>query len=195
MLAIFLERIISMLKLYSVSDEYIRYLRVENHITHVFDSKEEHRTHSRKYIGIVFSINNYNYFAPLSSPKVSDYIDDKIRSSNKSILRITKVDKGQEILLSTIKLLNMIPVPDSELLSYNPNEETDLKYKAIIKDEIRWIERNDKNILENSRMIYNLKFHESERRTTKNSKLLNAILPFKELEKLHDNWRVSGNNS
>ena len=125
----------------------------------------------------------------MSSPKVSDYIDGKIRSSNKSILRITKVDKGQEILLSTIKLLNMIPVPDSELLSYNPNEETDLKYKAIIKDEIRWIERNDKNILENSRMIYNLKIHESERRTTKNSKLLNAILPFKELEKLHDNWK------
>ncbi len=56
-------------------------------------------------------------------------------------------------------------------------------------NEIRWIERNDKNILENSRMIYNLKIHESERRTTKNSKLLNSILPFKKLEKLHDNWK------
>ncbi|WP_175494496.1 type III toxin-antitoxin system ToxN/AbiQ family toxin [Oribacterium sp. WCC10] len=181
-----------MLKLYSVSDEYIHYLRVENHVTHVFDSKEGHRTHKRKYIGIVISINTYNYFAPLSSPKASDYIDGKIRSSNTSILRITKIDKGQEILLSTIKLLNMIPVPDSELLSYNPDEETDLKYKSIIKDEIRWIERNDVNILNNSRIIYNLKIHESERKTPKNIKLLNAILPFKELEKLHDNWIRTG---
>ena len=34
-----------MLKLYAVSDEYIRYLRVENNIIHVFDNKEGHRTH------------------------------------------------------------------------------------------------------------------------------------------------------
>ena len=31
-----------MLKLYAVSDEYIRYLRVENNIIHVFDNKEGH---------------------------------------------------------------------------------------------------------------------------------------------------------
>jgi len=36
---------VRMLKLYAVSDEYIRYLRVENNIIHVFDNKEGHRTH------------------------------------------------------------------------------------------------------------------------------------------------------
>ena len=39
---------VRMLKLYAVSDEYIRYLRVENNIIHVFDNKEGHRTHDRK---------------------------------------------------------------------------------------------------------------------------------------------------
>ena len=48
-----------MLKLYAVSDEYIRYLRVENNIIHVFDNKEGHRTHDRKYVGVVISIGDY----------------------------------------------------------------------------------------------------------------------------------------
>lgn len=177
-----------MLKLFSVSDKYINYLKVENGIRHVFDNKEGHRNHERKYLGIVISIDDFKYFAPLSSPKSSDYIDGKIRPSNKSILRITKIDKGSEVLLSTIKLLNMIPVPDSELISYDVNKETDSKYKLLVADELRWIEHNDTKILEYSRIIYNLKIHESERRTDKNSKLLDAILPFKTLEKLHDEW-------
>ena len=52
-----------MLKLYAVSDEYIRYLRVENNIIHVFDNKEGHRTHDRKYVGVVISIGDYQYFS------------------------------------------------------------------------------------------------------------------------------------
>ena len=52
-----------MLKLYAVSDEYIRYLRVENNIIHVFDNKEGHRTHDRKYVGVVISI----WFALIAS--------------------------------------------------------------------------------------------------------------------------------
>ena len=56
---------VRMLKLYAVSDEYIRYLRVANNIIHVFDNKEGHRTHDRKYVGVVISIGDYQYFAPL----------------------------------------------------------------------------------------------------------------------------------
>lgn len=100
-----------MLKLYAVSDEYIRYLRVDNQIIHVFDNKEGYRTHDRKYVGVVISINDYQYFAPLSSPKNSDYINGQIRHSNKSIMRMTKNESGNPVLLGTLKLLNMIPVP------------------------------------------------------------------------------------
>lgn len=60
-----------MLKLYAVSDEYIRYLRVDNQIIHVFDNKEGHRTHDRKYVGVVISINDYQYFAPLSPQRIA----------------------------------------------------------------------------------------------------------------------------
>ena len=56
-----------MLKLYAVSDEYIRYLRVANNIIHVFDNKEGHRTHDRKYVGVVISIGDYQYLSSMCS--------------------------------------------------------------------------------------------------------------------------------
>ncbi|MDD5955864.1 MAG: type III toxin-antitoxin system ToxN/AbiQ family toxin, partial [Lachnospiraceae bacterium] len=177
-----------MLKLYAVSDEYIRYLRVDNQIIHVFDNKEGHRTHDRKYVGVVISINDYQYFAPLSSPKNSDYINEQIRPSNKSIMRMTKNESGNPVLLGTLKLLNMIPVPASELVLYDVDSETDDKYKSLIEDEIRWIEHNDTRILQNAKIIYNLKIHESERRTERNSRMLDAILPFLTLEDLYTRW-------
>ena len=185
-LAFFYE--VRMLKLYAVSDEYIRYLRVENNIIHVFDNKEGHRTHDRKYVGVVISIGDYQYFAPLSSPKRSDYINGQIRPSNKSILRITKNENGKPVLLCTLKLLNMIPVPDAELILYDLDSEIDKKYKSLVEDEIRWIEHNDTRILQNAKIIYNLKIHEDERRTERNSRMLDAILPFPKLEELHTKW-------
>ena len=57
-----------------------------------------------------------------------------------------------------------------------------------IEDEIRWIEHNDTRILQNAKIIYNLKIHEDERRTERNSRMLDAILPFPKLEELHTKW-------
>lgn len=103
-----------------------------------------------KYVGVVISINDYQYFAPLSSPKNSDYINGQIRPSNKSIMRMTKNESGNPVLLGTLKLLNTIPVPASELVLYDVDSETDDKYKSLIEDEIRWIEHNDTRILQNT---------------------------------------------
>ena len=59
------------LKLYEISEEYISYISTIE--KNVFFSKENDRNHTRKYLGIVYSINGYNYSIPLSSPKNSDY--------------------------------------------------------------------------------------------------------------------------
>ncbi|MEZ3485124.1 MAG: type III toxin-antitoxin system ToxN/AbiQ family toxin [Lachnospiraceae bacterium] len=52
----------------------------------------DHREHTRKYLGIAYSINKYNYYVPLSSPKVTDYYSEngelKIRDSIIPIIRI-----------------------------------------------------------------------------------------------------------
>lgn len=59
------------LKLYEISEEYINFLRKEDCL--VLSAKEDDRNHTRKYLGIVYTINNYDYYIPLSSPKNSDY--------------------------------------------------------------------------------------------------------------------------
>ena len=48
----------SELKLYEVSEEYISYISTVE--KNVFSSKENDRIHTRKYLGIVYSINGYN---------------------------------------------------------------------------------------------------------------------------------------
>ena len=51
------------LKIYYISESYINYLRQ-------FDKNVAYNKNTtRPYIGIVYTYNNYNYFAPLASPK------------------------------------------------------------------------------------------------------------------------------
>ena len=95
------------LNLYSVSDQYIEYLRQFDN--KIYDNKEEIRTHERKYVGVVLTVNEFNYYIPMSSPKKTDYIDiDKkiIRKDTKTIIRIHEGDR----LYGTLRISNMIPV-------------------------------------------------------------------------------------
>ena len=48
------------LKLYEISEKYIAFLRHADN--NVFSAKEKERNHTRKYLGIVYTINNYNYY-------------------------------------------------------------------------------------------------------------------------------------
>ena len=96
----------------------------------VFSSKETDRNHTRKYLGIVYNINGYNYYIPLSSPKNSDYRLEngvqKIRGSIIPIIRITAQSSSGELeLKGTLKLSHMIPVPGSELTLYDMEHEQD----------------------------------------------------------------------
>ena len=122
------------LNLYSVSDKYIKYLRQFDE--KIYDNKEEIRTHERKYLGVVLTVNEFNYYIPMSSPKKSDYIDfhEKIiRNSTKTIIRMNEGNR----LYGTLRISNMIPVPITELEPYIILDETDLKYKEVILGELR----------------------------------------------------------
>ena len=121
------------MKLYAVTDEYIDYLRQFD--IKVYDNKEDKRKVMRKYLGIVLTINEINYYIPMSSPKKSDYKDDKIR---KSIIPIVRIISNEEIdntpvLKGTLRISNMIPVPDSELILYKPKYEKTRIIKYLLK--------------------------------------------------------------
>lgn len=77
------------LNLYSVDDNYIKYLRQFDE--KIYDNKEDNRTFERKYLGVVLTVNGFNYYIPMSSPKKSDYTDYEnkiIRNDTKTIIRI-----------------------------------------------------------------------------------------------------------
>lgn len=150
----------SELKLYEISEEYISYISTVE--KNVFSSKGNDRNHTRKYLGIVYSINGYNYYIPLSSPKNSDYRMEngvqKIRGSIVPIIRITSQSSSGELeLKGTLKLSNMIPVPVSELTLYDIEHEPDLFYKALIHKEMLFIRKNKNKIIQNAKILYKQK--------------------------------------
>ena len=152
------------LKIYSVSDTYIRYLRSDERLKNVFDNKEDHRAHTRKYLGVVFIKDSFHYFIPFSSPKDSDYLTaaDGTRQIRKSIIPIIRMVtndtiSGKAELKGTLKVSNMIPVPASELTPYHIPSETDQNYRIIVQKEFDFIRANERQILTNARVLYSQK--------------------------------------
>lgn len=107
--------IVKELKIYSVSDLYIEYLRKHN--SNVYSNKAENRSHTRKYVGVVIEMAGYRYYIPMSSPKDTDFqvagADKVIKKSIVPIVRIVvKNSKGEKELKGTLRISHMIPVPE-----------------------------------------------------------------------------------
>ena len=127
------------MKLVIVQDDYINYLKQYS------KDVKENKNASRPYVGVILNIGNQYYFAPLASPKPKHKI-------MKDKLDFMKIKDGE---LGAINLNNMIPVPifltkEIDLLNY------DEKYQALLKDQINWINRNDRNLSKNSLKLYTL---------------------------------------
>lgn len=165
------------MKLYAVSDKYIQYLRKFDN--RVYDNKENNRKVMRKYLGIVLTINELNYYIPMSSPKNNDYINNKIR---KSIIPIIRIISNEEInnvpvLKGTLRISNMIPVPISELILYEPKNEQDKDYKILVEKELEFINKNEKMIKKYAMILYKQKINNY------NVSYIKNIIDFKLLEK------------
>lgn len=74
-------------KLYSVSDDYVEWLRKD--FPNVYSNKINSRTHTRKYLGVVLQIGQYLYYVPMSSPKDSIIrLQEQIRSLRKALCQL-----------------------------------------------------------------------------------------------------------
>ena len=69
----------------------------------------------------------------MSSPKKSDYKDNQIRKSIVPIVRVVSSEEVDNVpvLKGTLRISNMIPVPDSELVLYEPQNEKNKNYKIL----------------------------------------------------------------
>ena len=153
------------LRLSSVSDSYINYLRSFPELKHIYDNKIGNRKHTRKYLGVVFNNNGHKYYIPLSTPKNSDYDTgtSKIRPDTPSIIRITDhsaAATGTLVLLGTLRLSSMIPVGDKDLICYNIQNEYDITYQSLLYKELRFIRHNESKIIKTAKVLYNLKIKE-----------------------------------
>ncbi|MBQ9707742.1 MAG: type III toxin-antitoxin system ToxN/AbiQ family toxin, partial [Firmicutes bacterium] len=109
------------IKLYEVEDAYIDYL--SDYVPHLFHNKKDKQRHSRKYIGIVLTINGLNYFAPLSSFK-------KKHHKMKNTVDLIKVGA-----YAVINLNNMFPVPDGLYQYVDFSKEKDANYRNLLMAE------------------------------------------------------------
>ena len=92
-------------------------------------------------------------------------------------------ENGIRVLLGTIKLINMIPIPMKYVEGYSIENEPDSAYKDIVSDEFKWVSENQGKITKKAKQLYNFKNNEAFLRSEENAKVYDAILPFKEIEK------------
>ncbi len=146
------------LKIYTVDDMFVKDMK-ENVDKHVFANEDPKYIHARKYLGVLLEINGFSYYAPFSSPKESDYMILKgkkvIRNSILPIIRMVETDvNGNRSLLGTIKLSNMLPVPDEKITLYDIDNEHESAYKDLLLKEKRFINRNEDMIISYAERLY-----------------------------------------
>lgn len=121
-----------------IKSDYIDYL-------YKFDSRVMlNKGQTRPYIGALFTINNHKYYAPLTHPK------EKFKNMNNSI-DFLKLDNGK---LGAINFNNMIPVPSSTIIHIKIKELEDIKYKYLLLNQIRFLNKNDVNIIQRATRLY-----------------------------------------
>lgn len=133
-------------KIVTINKDYCNYLRTfDEKVSYNFGNKE-----NRPYVGILFKLNNVEYFAPLSSPK-SKHL------KMKNTIDFLKLDSGK---LGAINFNNMIPVTNANytLISFDniSKSPAELKYIILLKNQLAAINTNYFEIIDKSCRLYDL---------------------------------------
>lgn len=127
------------IRFYEVDNTYIDYL--SQFAPHLFLNKKPNQANERKYIGVVLHINDFDYFAPLSSfkPKHS-------RMPN-------KIDFIKIKNYAVINLNNMFPVVEGVYSYVDINAQNDVQYRNLLRAEYRFIKSNQDKIRKNDCIV------------------------------------------
>ncbi len=129
---------------YYIDTKYLEYLsKFQKHIW-----SNDYDGVLRPYIGIVFEINDFKYYAPLSSFRPNKYG----RTFERIDLKIIKV-RGRE--LAFLQLNNMIPVT-TNLIELVKIDSHDKKYQDLLNAELADIRSRTDKILKDAKRVYNL---------------------------------------
>ncbi len=155
------------LTIIKVDSDYCDYLRK-------FDSKVAYNKFDkelRPFIGVLFKVNNCEYFAPLSSPKPKHL-------NMKNSLDFFKINKGE---FGAVNFNNMIPVTKENYTLVDLDRETsnvsEMKYQSMLKEQLRWLNSNYEQVKNKSHKLYTLF---TEKKLPKN--IMDRCCDFKLLE-------------
>lgn len=131
-------------KIVKVDYKYCDYLRkYDNKVSYNAGVKE-----LRPFIGILFTVDGCEYFAPLSSPKLK-------HMNMKNNIDIVKIDGGR---CGVVNFNNMIPVTSNnyELFDLNaiPKDTNELKRQNLLKTQLLWLNKNIKRVKEKAVKLY-----------------------------------------
>ncbi len=156
--------------IYEIDRTYIDYLRKFD--SSVPEEKEHTGAKTRKYIGVLFEINSFQYFAPLSSPK-------KKFKKMKNDKDFMKVDGG---IYGAINFNNMIPVHTDALITYNINKEPDETYRNILIKQSIFIRKNKEAIFNIAKELYEIITGDKEEDKSERNRLIGRCCKYKVLE-------------
>ena len=133
------------MKVYRVKDDYITYLRTKEE--RVLKNKNERRP----YVGVVLTINNLNYYVPLSSPK-------KKHKTMKNAKDFHKIANGK---YGVRKFNKIIPVPTECIISFRFEDEEDEEYRLLLQNQYNVIKNMDDVLVNKSKGVYKI-FHTND---------------------------------
>lgn len=101
-------------------------------------------------MGILFNIEELEYFAPLTSPK-------KKHKTMKNTIDFLKIDDGN---LGAVNFNNMIPVRKKQYklvdLNQNVKDKSLKKYHKLLQEQLNWLNAHYLTIISKSYKLYEL---------------------------------------
>ena len=127
-----------------VNSDYSDYLRkFDNRVSYNKDKKE-----LRPFVGVLFRIEEIEYFAPLTSPKPKHL-------SMRNTIDFYRVHNGE---WGAINFNNMIPVTNKnyEIIDLNQKGKTkeDLQYHELLNNQYVWLNEHKKEIMNRATKLY-----------------------------------------
>jgi protein AbiQ len=153
----------SELKFYEIDPVYISYLsKVDKKVPQVDYSATS--THDKFLCGIVLTVGDHNYFAPISSFKTPQRTNLIIKSERRSAL-------------SSIRFSFMIPVPHGVATLKDVASEPSPDYRRLLDWELQFCNKNARAIFSLARFVYDTVINRKDPIMVKN------CCDFKALEK------------
>ena len=126
-----------MFKFYDIDKNYVNFLKsFEEKIPNISYEKRD-----KFMCGVVLKINNFDYFAPVSSFKKQQRTNFLIKNS-----------KNKEV--GSIRLSFMFPVP-KELAIIKDFKKEELNYRRLLNEELSYCNNHSSKIYRKAEFIYN----------------------------------------